>query len=96
MQLTITDQASKWFQSEMGLVPGNGVRFYGKTYGATNVHKGFSVAMARDDMPNNPVILIEKDGVNYYVNERDEWLFSDYHLTVNVNDDEVGPEYNFS
>ncbi|MCM0598570.1 HesB/YadR/YfhF family protein [Periweissella fabalis] len=96
MQLTITDQASKWFRNEMDLAPGNGVRFYGKTYGATNVHKGFSVAMLRDDYPNKPVILVEKDGINYYVNERDEWLFNDYHLTVNVNDDEIGPEYNFS
>lgn len=96
MELIITDQASKWFRDEMALSSGDGIRFYGKTYGATNVHKGFSVAMTRDDTPKNPVILVNKDGINYYVNERDEWLFSDYNLKVNVTDDEVGPEYNFS
>lgn len=96
MQLTITDQASKWFQEEMGVTPGAGIRFYGKTYGKTNVHKGFSVALIRDDEPKQPIIIVEKDGIRYYVNERDEWLFSDYHLTVTVNDSELGPEYNFS
>lgn len=96
MQLTITDAASKWFRDELGLKPGFGIRFYGKTYGTTNVHKGFSVAMIRDDKPANPIVLVDKDGISYYVNQRDEWLFNDYHLTVNVNDDEIGPEYNFS
>ncbi len=32
MKLIITDAASQWFRDEMGLEPGNGVKFYGKTY----------------------------------------------------------------
>ena len=35
MKLIITDAASQWFRDEMGLEPGNGVKFYGKTYGQT-------------------------------------------------------------
>lgn len=48
MKIEVTDSASKWFQQEMGLGNGNGVRFYGKVYGKTPVHDGFSLALTRD------------------------------------------------
>ena len=54
MKMIITDQASKWFHNEMGLSDGRGVRFYGKVYGNTPVHEGFSLAMTPDDHPEKP------------------------------------------
>ncbi|WP_283678242.1 iron-sulfur cluster biosynthesis protein [Lentilactobacillus sp. Marseille-Q4993] len=83
MKITVTDSASKWFEDEMGLSEGNGVRFYGKVYGKTPVHDGFSLALTRDDNPRDIYAETVKDGVTYYVGEGDEWFFKGYDLIVN-------------
>lgn len=75
MKITVSDSASKWFQTEMGLASGNGVRFYGKVYGKTPVHDGFSLAMARDDEPGEMYASTIKDGINFFVAMPDEWFF---------------------
>ncbi len=60
MKIIVTDRVSKWFQSEMGLSDGRGVRFFGKVYGSTPVHEGFSLAMTPDDHPENPYAITKK------------------------------------
>ena len=82
MKIEITDAASKWFHEEMGLSDGNGVRFYGKVYGKTPVHDGFSLAITRDDHPEELYTETDKDGVKYFVDEGDEWFFKGYDLGV--------------
>lgn len=96
MKITITDAASKWFHDDMGVTTGNGVRFYGKTYGKTAVHSGFSIGIMRDDEPHQPIAITEKDGVNYYVNDRDEWFFTGYDLTVDFDEANDGPKYEYT
>ncbi|GAD15713.1 HesB/YadR/YfhF family protein [Lentilactobacillus otakiensis] len=85
MKIEVTDAASKWFQSEMGLSNGNGVRFYGKVYGKTPVHEGFSLALTRDDTPGETYTKTEKDGITYFVDEGDRWFFVGFDLTVDFN-----------
>ncbi len=60
MKLIITDAASQWFRDEMGLEPGNGVKFYGKTYGQTEVHHGFSQGFTREDKPVDPILEVKR------------------------------------
>lgn len=96
MKITITDAASKWFHTDMGVGDGNGVRFFGKTYGKTAVHSGFSIGVMRDDEPHKPIVEQTKDGVNYYVNDRDEWFFKGYDLTVDYDADNDGPKYEYT
>ena len=68
MKLIITDAASQWFRDEMGLEPGNGVKFYGKTYGQTEVHHGFSQGFTREDKPVDPILEVKKvtDSIRKY------------------------------
>ncbi|WP_172189833.1 HesB/YadR/YfhF family protein [Lentilactobacillus kribbianus] len=75
MKITVTDSASQWFQNEMGLRAGNGVSFYGKVYGKTPAHNGFSLALMRDDEPGKVYASTIKDGVNYFIAQPDEWFF---------------------
>ena len=42
MKIEINDEAAKWYEDNVDLKPGNGIRFYGKVYGKTMVHEGFS------------------------------------------------------
>ncbi|GHP12892.1 hypothetical protein YK48G_03170 [Lentilactobacillus fungorum] len=91
MKIIVTDAASKWFQTEMGLGNGNGVRFYGKVYGKTPVHDGFSLALTRDDDPNDVYTQTDKDGIHYFVDEDDRWFFKGYDLKVDF-DPKKDPE----
>lgn len=95
MKITVTDQASKWFQDEMGLSNGRGVRFYGKVYGKTPVHDGFSLALTPDDHPDKPYAIAQKDGVNYFVQEDDRWFFKGYDLVIDYDASADSPQYNY-
>lgn len=93
MKLIVTDAANEWFKNEMDLKPGDGIKFYGKVYGRTEVHHGFSQAFAKDNHPIDPVLEVIKDGINYHVNEVDEWFFTRLITTVDANAD--GPVFHF-
>ncbi|RRG09843.1 MAG: iron-sulfur cluster biosynthesis protein [Lactobacillus sp.] len=95
MQISVTDRASQWFQDEMGLQRGMGVRFFGKVYGKTPVHDGFSIGMSRDDHPIDPIVDTEKDGIHYFVAELDEWFFKGFDLTVEYDPKTDGPIYEY-
>lgn len=96
MKLIITDAASKWFQDEMGLHTGNGIKFYGKTYGHTEVHHGFSQGFTREDKPIEPVLEVKKDGINYHIDSLDEWFFSGLVTTVDYSAKLDGPVFHFA
>ncbi|CUR40715.1 FIG00742896: hypothetical protein [Limosilactobacillus reuteri] len=95
MKLIITDAASQWFRDEMGLEPGNGVKFYGKTYGQTEVHHGFSQGFTREDKPVDPILEVKKDGINYHIDSLDEWFFKDLITTVDYDPQADGPIFHF-
>ncbi|GCF92365.1 iron-sulfur cluster biosynthesis protein [Enterococcus florum] len=94
MELTITPAAREWFAQEFELSPGQGIRFYGKVYGSTQVHDGFSVGMAVDE-PEKPLARIEKDGLLFFVEESDEWFFKRYDLIVDLDEELEEPMYEF-
>ncbi len=47
MKLEVTPKAQQWFKEETGVQPETGIRFFGKIYGKTPVHDGFSIAMSQ-------------------------------------------------
>lgn len=61
MELTVTPKAQKWFDSEIDLPETYGIRFFGKVYGKTEVHDGFSIGMSVEQ-PEHPVKKVEMDG----------------------------------
>ncbi|GAX05726.1 hypothetical protein IWT25_01051 [Secundilactobacillus pentosiphilus] len=93
MKLQITDAAVKWFEDEMnvGSDQSAAIRFYGKLYGRTKVHHGFSIALARELQPHNFGVKVEKDGVTFYIEEDDLWFFKGYDLEVDY-DPEKDPD----
>lgn len=96
LQLAITDKASQWFHRELDLpAEGAGVRFFGKAYGKTQVHDGFSVGMTRDDHPDQPIMAVKKDGVTYFVNPTDAWFFENLVMTVDYDAHLDEPKYEF-
>lgn len=94
MKLTITPRAQEWFKTEVGVTKENGIRFYGKIYGKTAVHEGFSIAMSVE-APDQPLIEEEIDGVTYFIEETDDWFFKGYDLIVDYDQDVDEPKYLF-
>lgn len=94
MKITITPQAAQWFKNELTVDDGMGVRFYGKVYGKTQVHEGFSVGMSVDT-PEHPIGKTTVDGILFYADEADEWFFKGYDLTVDLDGELNEPKYLF-
>lgn len=97
MKITLSNQAIKWFETKFPLNEGEAVRFFGKTYGNTEVHEGFSVGLELDDPEKSDDILaaIEVNNRTYFINREDDWFFSGYNLTIGLDDQFNEPSYHF-
>lgn len=95
MKLTITPRAQQWFKEEVGVTSDSGIRFYGKIYGKTDVHEGFSIAMSVEE-PDQPLVKEEIEGITYFIEETDDWFFKGYDLLVDYDEDKDEPKYNFA
>lgn len=97
MKLTVSDKAIQWFEDELMVEEGQGVQFFGKTYGKTEVHEGFSVGMKTQD-PNKHEILgkYEENGRTYFASKEDDWFFNPYDLEVDFDPEAEVPLYHFS
>lgn len=94
MKIEVTPKALEWFHNELTLAEGMGVRFYGKVYGSTNVHEGFSVGMSVEQ-PEEPRYTITIDNILFFIEETDSWFFQNYDLLVDYDDQLDEPKYTF-
>lgn len=94
MKISVTPQVLEWFKKELTVDSGMGVRFFGKIYGKTQVHDGFSVGMSVEK-PENPLAKETVDGLLFFVNETDEWFFKGYDLKVDYDEKLDEPSYQF-
>lgn len=69
MNLTISPEAMQWFKKELVVDQGSGIRFFGKIYGKTQVHDGFSVGMSVDK-PERPIVEQTIDGLLFLLMKR--------------------------
>lgn len=95
MKLTITPKAQEWFKREIELDDNQGIKFYGKVYGKTQVHDGFSVGMSVDTV-DSPLVKTIIDDQLFYIEEADEWFFKGYDLVVDYNAELDEPMYEFN
>ena len=97
MKITLKDEAIKWFENKFPLNKGESVRFFGKTYGNTEVHEGFSVGMQMDTLDNHGDVLAltEVNGRQYFTTRLDEWFFEGYDLEIGLDDTYNEPYYHF-
>ena len=94
MKITVTEKAHEWYVDEMGLEKGDGVRFFGKVYGKTEVHDNFSVAI-NIGHPDDPLSVETIDGISYFAEKLDEWFFSGYDFKVDYNEKLEEVSYHF-
>ncbi|API88176.1 iron-sulfur cluster biosynthesis protein [Marinilactibacillus sp. 15R] len=95
MKIDVTERAVKWFEDELALEKGDSVRFFGKTYGNTEVHEGFSIGMSVDQPDSEPLAQKEVNEVTYFAGKEDEWFFSGYNLEIDLDTKLEEPVYHF-
>lgn len=98
MDITLTDKAIHWFENDFPLNEGEAVRFFGKTYGKTEVHDGFSLGLEMDNPGNydDVMAITEENGRQYFTTKEDDWFFSGYNLKIDLNDELNEPSYHFN
>jgi len=97
MEITLTDKAIQWFENEYPLDEGEAIRFFGKAYGSTEVHEGFSVGMKMSNPEDFEVSSkMEVNGRTYFTAQEDDWFFNPYDLNIDFDTDAEVPIYHFN
>ncbi|MBO0431572.1 MULTISPECIES: iron-sulfur cluster biosynthesis protein [unclassified Enterococcus] len=93
-KLTVTPAAQEWFKKEVNPPENLGIRFFGKVYGKTEVHEGFSIGLSVEE-PENVIEEELIDGMKFFIEEADEWFFKGYDLVVDYDAKKDEPAYHF-
>ncbi|WP_416151281.1 HesB/YadR/YfhF family protein [Salipaludibacillus sp. HK11] len=86
MNINVSDEAVKWFEKELELDSGDQVQFFVRYGGCGDFQSGFSLGVTVK-APDEEAVSIEKDGILFYVEKKDEWYFDGHSLVVNYNED---------
>ncbi|KAB7671117.1 HesB/YadR/YfhF family protein [Bacillus sp. B1-b2] len=95
MKIIISDKAAEWYKEEMLLQAGAYVRFFARYGGCSTVQQGFSLGISSEE-PVNIGVSIEKNGIHYYIEEKDLWYFDDQDLYADFNEVANEPEYHYA
>ncbi|MFB1049780.1 HesB/YadR/YfhF family protein [Paraliobacillus sp. JSM ZJ581] len=82
MELSITQPAVTWFINELNLKEHDYVRFFARYGGHGGIHKGFSLGMSTNDIPNDPAMLVTKSGITFFVEKSDAWYFDGMNFHI--------------
>lgn len=92
MNIYISDKAAAWYQEEMLLKEGDYVRFFARYGGCSTVQQGFSLGVSNES-PYDMGVSTTKNGVHYYIEEKDLWYFDQNDLHVEYNEKAAEPEF---
>ncbi|QKS73275.1 hypothetical protein FLK61_34475 [Paenalkalicoccus suaedae] len=86
MQLTVKEEAYKWFKDELAVSEGDHVQFYVRYGGDSDFQAGFSLAVTVKEA-DQIAAETEVNGVKFYIEQKDEWFFDGKDLTVLYKED---------
>ena len=95
MNIGISDKAAAWFEEEMSLQKGDYLRFFARYGGCSTVQQGFSLGISNEE-PIHIGTSAEKNGIVYYIEEKDLWYFDNHDLFVDFNVKMQEPEYKYA
>lgn len=93
MQIILEDKAVKWFEEEVGIPKGGGIRFKVMIYGSSPVNDSFALQI-EPTFPHSPNITAKSDnGLLFFIERDDEWFFQGYDLVVSYDEELHEPKY---
>lgn len=94
MNIEISDLAAAWYEQEMDLKNGDFVRFFVRYGGHSSIQQGFSLGLSNEP-PIDLAIKTVKNGITYYIEEKDIWYFENYNFSIDLNSKTNEPEFVF-
>lgn len=95
MKITIEDKAVSWYINELQLQKGDKVHFFVRYGGCSNVQKGFSLGVVKQE-PEEIGSSVESQGITFYVENRDLWYFDDHDLDVVLDEEADEPVFHYN
>ncbi|PLR95258.1 HesB/YadR/YfhF family protein [Bacillus sp. T33-2] len=95
MKIVVSDEAAAWYENEMDLEKGSYVRFFARYGGCSTVQQGFSLGVSNEE-PADIGAKSEKNGITYYIEEKDMWYFDNHDLEVGFNKAANEPVFNYA
>ncbi|MBS4749920.1 iron-sulfur cluster biosynthesis protein [Carnobacteriaceae bacterium zg-ZUI78] len=92
MNIIVKPKAQQWYEREMGISKGRGVRFFGQVYGCSPIHESFSLALEVNE-PSRPYAVTILNDIPYFIESGDEWFFDGYDFIVDYDDRLDEPKY---
>lgn len=94
MKIIIDEAAYDFLKDDMELSEGDSVRFFVKYGGESSIQKGYSLGITKD-IPRNLAVNESFNGVDFYVEDGDQWYFDQHnlHVTYQAAIDEIGYQY---
>ncbi|MCM3743099.1 HesB/YadR/YfhF family protein [Sporosarcina luteola] len=83
MKIVLSDDARRWFEEEMEAQTGDYIKFFARYGGSSQLHEGFSLGVMKE-VPDELAVETERDGVHFYIEQRDYWFFDEHDLHVDV------------
>ncbi|SDN18643.1 HesB/YadR/YfhF family protein [Alkalicoccus daliensis] len=81
MQIFIKDEAAAWFKEELLQKEEESIQFFVRYGGCGDFQSGFSLGVTVNT-PEDPAAVTEKNGITYFIEEKDAWYFDEKDLTV--------------
>ncbi|MGI8315223.1 HesB/YadR/YfhF family protein [Halobacillus mangrovi] len=94
MNLTVTEEAAKWYEEELDVEEKSNLRFYVRYGGVGGLQPGFSLAIKFEE-PDSPIAETTVGNITYFVEENDEWYFDNYSLKVELDDKWNEPDFQY-
>ncbi|MDQ0255434.1 uncharacterized protein YneR [Evansella vedderi] len=88
MKIDVTDEAIKWFRDELDVSEGDSVQFFVRYGGCGDFQSGFSLGVNVKE-PEDIGTSIEKEGLLFFIENKDIWYFDDQDLLVEF-DEKIG------
>ncbi|AIE59935.1 hypothetical protein BMMGA3_07625 [Bacillus methanolicus MGA3] len=95
LKIQISDEAAAWYKDEMFLKEGDFVRFFARYGGCSTVQQGFSLGVSNEE-PIDIGAETKKDGITFYIEEKDLWYFDENDLLIEFNSKLGEPEFHIS
>ncbi|MCV9885482.1 HesB/YadR/YfhF family protein [Metabacillus halosaccharovorans] len=94
MKITIDNKAADWYINELQLEEGDTVQFFVRYGGCSNVQKGFSLGVVKQN-PEEIGSSVESKGITFFVENRDLWYFDQHDLHVDLDEDAEEPVFQY-
>lgn len=94
MQLSVTEEAAKWYEDELEIKEETHLRFYVRYGGVGGLQPGFSLAI-KLEKPMEPIAETTTGAIHFFIEEDDEWYFDKHSLHVQLDPKWEEPDFQY-